>query len=562
MRKILILIILLLATGNMDAQNQTSQVTVSTEKIRENGVLKYVHHVKQGETLYSISKAYGVPTQEILKNNPNLQSGLRAGMILFIPVTESGTESVNTQAETRNYRKHTAKWYETVDDIALKYNVSAEDLMALNKLRSKELSRRQVLLIPDKKTYAVAGRPQENPVQQQQQEDPAKQENRQVTADKTEESTPVFSEPTPRRNRYEAVDVSVILPLNGRDSAALNSNFMDFYAGALLAVNKLKEEGMNIRVNLFDQNAYSSVNNMVATGKLDGSHFIIGPVREHNIKEILGFSNANAIPVISPMDQSAEQYISGNPYFIQVPTKTDIQIENLLSQLKNDYERSRGNAGVLLCYEKNGADTAFIRMAENYLKDHNIHYSTISYNILEGRGMLQKINSVLDHSKKNLVLVPSNSEAFVNDLVRNLSLSLSHVKANPEYAITLYGMPKWRNFETIEPEYFHKMNLHLSLPYHIDYNDREVKDFLLQFRALYKTEPSPYAFQGYDIMKFFLPRANEYGKDFVNTMQMKNGKMLQSDYSFSREGLNGFENKATRNIQYNPDYTISTLELY
>lgn len=557
MRKILSLIALLLIFGNTDAQTYPNpQVTVSTEKIRENGVLKYVHHVKQGETLYSISKAYGVPTQEILKNNPNLQSGLRTGMILFIPVAESG----NRQTETRNYRKHTAKWYETLDDIALKYNVSAEDLMALNKLRSRELSRRQVLLIPDKKTYAAATRPEENPVQQQ--EEPKKQENNQAAVIQADENTPVFSEPSRRHNRYEAVDVSVILPLNGRDSAALNSNFMDFYAGALLAVNKLKEEGMNIRVSLFDQNTYNSVNNMVATGKLNGSHFIIGPVREHNIKEILGFSNANAIPVISPMDQSAEEYIPGNPYFIQVPAKTDIQIENLLSQLKSDYERSPGNAGVLLCYEKNGADTAFIRMAENYLRAHNILYSTISYDILEGRGMLQKINSVLDHSKKNLVLVPSNSEAFVNDLVRNLSLSLSQVKENSGYAITLYGMPKWRNFETIEPEYFHKMNLHLSLPYHINYNDHEVKDFLLKFRALYKTEPSPYAFQGYDIMKFFIPRANEYGKDFVNTMQMKNGKMLQSDYSFSREGLNGFENKATRNIQYNPDYTISTIQLY
>lgn len=561
MRKILSLIALLLITGNLEAQTyQNPQVTVSTEKIRENGVLKYVHHVKQGETLYSISKAYGVPTQEILKNNPNLQSGLHTGMILFIPVTESGTGSANTQTENKNYRKHTAKWYETLDDIAQKYNVSAEDLMALNKLRSKELSRRQVLLIPDKKTDTVAPRQEGNPVQKQ--EEPGKQENRQVIIDKTEENVPVFSEPSRRHNRYEAVDVSVILPLNGRDSAALNSNFMDFYAGALLAVNNLKEEGMNIRVNLFDQNTYNSVNNMVATGKLDGSHFIIGPVREQNIQEILGFSNTHAIPVISPMDPGAEQYIPGNPYFIQVPARTDIQLENLLSRLKNDYERSYGNAGVLLCYEKDGADTAFIRMAGNYLQAHHIPYSTISYNILEGRGMLQKINAVLDHSKKNLVLVPSNSEAFVNDLVRNLSLSLSQVKENPEYAITLYGMPKWRNFETIEPEYFHKMNLHLSLPYHIDYNDREVKDFLLKFRALYKTEPSPYAFQGYDIMKFFLPRANEYGKDFVNTMQMKNGKMLQSDYSFSREGLNGFENKATRNIQYNPDYTISTLQSY
>ena len=40
-------------------------------------------------------------------------------------------------------------------------------------------------------------------------------------------------------------------------------------------------------------------------------------------------------------------------------------------------------------------------------------------------------------------------------------------------------------------------NLHTSVTYAVDYDSKEVKDFLLQYRALYNTEPSRSAYSGY-----------------------------------------------------------------
>ena len=103
-----------------------------------------------------------------------------------------------------------------------------------------------------------------------------------------------------------------------------------------------------------------------------------------------------------------------------------------------------------------------------------------------------------------MAIVPSNSEAFVSDVVRNLDIC--HNYGNTRMIV--YGMPKWRNFETIYVELYHKLNLHLSIPYYVEYGTPEVDKFLMRYRALYNTEPTPYSYQGYDITSYFLDLAN------------------------------------------------------
>lgn len=53
------------------------------------------HKVKQGETIYSITKLYRVTFADLLKYNPELSEGLRAGMTLKIPLPE-GADIVKT----------------------------------------------------------------------------------------------------------------------------------------------------------------------------------------------------------------------------------------------------------------------------------------------------------------------------------------------------------------------------------------------------------------------------------------------------------------------------------
>ena len=70
-------------------------VTVSKEKIRSGGKTYYSHVVQEKQTLFSISKAYGVSLQDIYDSNPTLnleKDGLKKNQILLADMAFRGPE--------------------------------------------------------------------------------------------------------------------------------------------------------------------------------------------------------------------------------------------------------------------------------------------------------------------------------------------------------------------------------------------------------------------------------------------------------------------------------------
>lgn len=572
----LFLIVAILAAGIVYGQT-SPQITVSTEKVNVNGEVMYVHKVKAKETLYSIAKAYNVTIDDIVRKNEALKAGLKEGSVIYIP--SSGTavastpqpaaEEVNkpaqevkqtlpaekTEQESLNWvlnkenikkyskKKHTVKWYETLEDIAAKYKVAQEDIVAFNNLKSYQVTKKQVLYIPNADFIAlIASKKEQEPVKISE-DIPGEKD-----AVKTEEQSVEYVDWSFSKEN----ELTYILPLALNDTLGPNSNFMDFYAGSLLAINKLKENGLKFKVNIIDQLQFSSVDEIVAAGKLDGKRFIIGPVRSSDIKKTLELTAGKSI-VISPMDQFAENLIEGHPALFQIPPTNKAQQESIIGLFAS---KCTANTNPVIIYEKGTRDTLLITMAIDTLKARGIECTTFTYGLLEGREILESMLAQMKPECNNLVFVPSNSEAFVSDVVRNLNLIHTNPLEENRRNITLFGLPKWRNFEGIEVDYFHRMNLHLSLPYFVDYNREEVKDFLMKYRALFINEPTPFAFQGYDIT------LATYGFEGNNNATSgASGRFLQLNFNFKRtsEG-NGLSNTGTTDIAYNPDYTITVIK--
>ena len=82
-------IIILLIPAIFAVCGATAQVNIeiSQEKVLENGQKFYLHTVQQGQTLYSICKAYSVKEKDVLNVNPEMQSGtLSIGQVIKIPI--------------------------------------------------------------------------------------------------------------------------------------------------------------------------------------------------------------------------------------------------------------------------------------------------------------------------------------------------------------------------------------------------------------------------------------------------------------------------------------------
>ncbi len=546
-------IISLLAVTVAYSQN-APQITVSSEKVKVNGNIMYVHKVKGGETLYSLAKAYKVTIDDIVRQNETLKNGLKEGSIIYIPssvpVQENTAQSAAKQDNVatgdtvqpdkldgwylsgeniKKYsrKKHKAKGSDTIEKVADKYGVSVESIMAMNSLKSTQLKKKQVIYIPNEAFMELL---KEEEVQQN---SAVVEENQETVVEqakveiKDEENAPLMISATS--------SLTYILPLNLKDTLGPNANFMDFYAGALVAVDTLKKMGHSISIRLVDEQMEP-----VATDF--GTSTIIGPVMSSDMSDFLPVVGGKNT-VISPMDLNTGKLVAGNRNFVQIAPDQEAQMANLIDLLAS---KSTLSNSIMMIYEKNGADLQLVEAAKRMANDKGLIYNTLSYDILEGREMMEKIMEALEPGLDNLVLIPSNSEAFVSDVVRNLNLLYKNPLEENRRSVILFGTSRWRNFETIEVEYFHKMNLHLSIPYYVDYSKDAVKEFLMKYRALYNCEPTPFAFQGFDITMMCC------GYDEIT---------LQSKYRFKKDNADdGLKNTGTTNIVYNKDYTISVIE--
>jgi len=124
----------------------------TTNKVILEGKVYYIHTVKPGQTLYSISKAYNVSQKEISIENPGVISGLQIGQSLKIPVEATLKEEVDTSDlpdQGEAIQVHIVAKGETLYGIARKYGITEDLLLQANRgVTARNLKNGQRLIIP------------------------------------------------------------------------------------------------------------------------------------------------------------------------------------------------------------------------------------------------------------------------------------------------------------------------------------------------------------------------------------------------------------------------------
>ena len=504
----------------------STPVTVSTNKLKVDGKVCYSHIVQERQTIYSICKAYNVTAEDIYKLNPGLEeNGLKKNAIIIIPAAIEAKETAEEpqKVSTGKHLKHTVKWYETdVKDIAEKYGVSAESIMQLNQLTSSALTARQKLLIPDPETQYTSA---ETAVAQVEEND--------TTIVAAEEKAPIFA---PK----DDVTFGLILPLAATGTSS-KRNYMDFYSGVLMAIYDCSQNGIGVDLHVHD----IADGNLPEEGFTKDCDFVVGPIFKDNITKVLD-ARTDDVVIISPLDHKADPLIDQYNAFIQAPSNRKEQFRDLVNWIQ---EEMGPEDRVIYINESNARDTAAVSSMTKILNESGIVYSKFSYNILQGRSITNPLLAKMTTVGVNRFIIESESEAWVNDVVRNINL----LKKGGE--VVLYSPSKIRTFETIEADYFHNINLRVSLSYNINYDSEEVRQFIMKYRALFMTEPTQFAYQGYDLTTYFLNLVHKYGDNWLNKLTEEEGNMLQATLKFTQQG-NGYMNVGIRRIQYLPDGSV------
>ena len=538
-------------------------VTISKEKVKIDGKICYSHIVLERQTLYSISKAYNVSVEDIYIFNPTLkESGLKKNGIILIPSAEALEEKAEAHvaekpvvaetpakenpakevqpkkvpAKDGKRKVHTVQWFEDLDVIAAKYDVSVEDLMKFNNLESRKLTKRQKLQIPTSEDIAQMNAGADN----------NDSDETIITAETDSVSvtdTTVITEQPVILNRN--VKAALLLPLNATGSSSHRGN-MDFYSGVLVAVSDMTDKGIRIDLKVCDTGS----NGLPSQRYLEDRDFIIGPIASADLSGVLDMS-ADGPYVISPLDPRAQALVASNPRLIQAPTPHSIQYQELIGWIRKD---AKPSDKVILITEKGARQTDLHSQMKAAIDSTGLSYRNFSYSILEGRDVLEPLMKLMTNNGSNRVIIASESEAFVNDVVRNLNL-LEYQK----YEVILYAPSKIRNFETIDVDNIHNTELHTSLAYYINYDDPKVKDFLMKYRALFNTEPTQFAYQGYDLASYFIGLVSRYGENWADMLTAEEQKMLQSTFRFVKTPEGGYINNGVKKIIYEEGWTVKEI---
>ncbi|MBR6054848.1 MAG: LysM peptidoglycan-binding domain-containing protein [Bacteroidales bacterium] len=545
--------LLLLLPGAVFAQAYVpTPVTVSTEKVKMNGSLYYSHVVLERQTLWSIAKAYGVSVNDIVGANAGLSAdgtGLQKNAIILIPVRGEGEPAVVEQAPPEEqdvklpaYREHIVKWYEDLDDIAALYGVSAKEIMDYNGMSSKKVERRQVLKIPVKGSEAPVS-------------DVAEHAAPVVEPDPVVVETPAIQEDTVRTEAPDflpadysgksTVTFSLLLPFNAASrSRGMN---MDFYAGALLAVKDLEAAGISTVVNVYDiaGDVYPD------SYQLQGQDFILGPVKNSELEKVIGLTDG-AVTVISPLEPKADSLLAVHSNFIQARTPQIDQYADIAAWIASEYSPSDK---VILLTEKAPKHNIAEELAAA-LDEAGVPYTRVAHSMIEGRSVPATVTQHITKSSLGRIIIASEREAFVADVIRTLG-----ILSGKGYPVTAYALSKVRSFDTVDLESLHKAETHVSSSSYIDYSSKDVAKFVKAFRALYKGEPSRFAFQGYDATMYFVSMCARYGdrwKEYLPSAEKV--KLLQSDFLMEQCENGSLVNSAVRRSIYKSDLTTVAAE--
>ena len=630
-----------------------AQVTVvrSENKVTIEGKVFFMHVVKAGQTLYSISRAYNVSEQAVINENPGITSGLQIGRTLKIPASTSTvhTPVVNLQPAVQivvppdtSYPQHVVKQGETMYSISKLYNINIQDLERANPaVVNHEIRTGQLIYIPIK---TILPKPEEflyHKVRRREtiygiarkykiSEEQLKQYNPELydkhpKKDQVLKIPKIFKTPVEQVHKPEfpgdtiksqlgnlydtlkiagnyafyldslpeitgrALNIAYLIPFNYRkveevqpdetigktrddilnlehqenpDDQMLSSrNFLEFLEGSLLAIDSLKNKGITINVFIFDtRKSPSRTREIIYSRNFDKIDLIIGPFYSYEVEIVSEYSLQNRIPMISPLSGELGP-IQYNPFFFQLNTGYKTEFEYIA-----DFATGFTDKNLIFIHAADSLDTLkYDYLREKLQKKHlqenpgdSLFLTEYVYDRMSKANLSLEIPKLLSKEKENLVIMPETDEAFVSSVVTQLYFQLKN------FDISVIGMPHWYAFQNVDFLYYHKLSLSYFTPYYFSYDSANIRHFLKDYRKTFYAEPvtltkkgGSYAFLGYDLSYHFLHSMSKYGKRFILHLNDTGGKELMNDFYFvplSEKG--GFENQSLVLVKFTEDLEV------
>lgn len=549
----------------VDLKKVATESKPKPETVQQSTVSDYSEHfVVSGETLFSLERRFGLTHEQMMKLNPELQNGLKTGMKLKIP----GSKNIQ-EPNPASYSKYQVGKGETLFSLSSRFGIEASELKKANPdLYSRSLETGEIILIPkpsgksvENTTNSVISESAFNPVADASDCIPLKNNFRKYKAalllpfflpadsalDLSGISNSVLTSRLNLNSAAQNMSTDTLMTINGINIDPRANSFLEFYEGALIALDSLKRLGMNLELFVFDASNQKRINELLQMDEFRELDLIIGPVYPELQTNVASFAAKNRIPMVSPLS-SVGNIEQNNPWYFKVNSSKEFQVEQTASYIAKEFSGKKifflEQSGVSNSSEAKVAELSKQKLTRSPGRQLFRNYSFQQHG-------LQEIKSLLSENDENIFVIPTDNEAQVSVAVTNLTALAEH------YNIVLMGTTTFTKLKSIQTENYHRVRLRYLSPYFIDFNKPLVRRFVSQYRETFSGEPSQFSYQGFDVSFFFMSALFRYGKDFRNCLPAFPMELTQMDFNFSKHmPMGGFMNRGLFVTAYERNFDI------
>ena len=481
------------------------------------------HEVVAKETMFSLRQKYQVTEEELIQNNPFVaREGLKIGQVVKIPL---GIDLEAIEAREKNTQPYLVKPKETKYSIAREFGISIEYLEELNpKIAQAGLQIDDVILVPSEivtvaeddtiyhevvkgetmfsltSTYGISSEEmiEANP----ELADGLKLGMILKIPNKAKGLKSDFEDIINPESRLK---IAMMLPFKaGRDSLDFENDRLlnitsDFYFGALIAMDSLKEQGLTIHTSVYDTENSVQVSDRL-TRKPEFKEFdaVIGPLFLSNLQKVsenLKYSKPLVISPISSKDHSGIDNLN----LVQEKAPLEQLVGEMLEYVKKTHENQN------LIIIKNTSEKSQ-KIYDKIYKDIEKLASPEKIQVMEPKDgyidpeLFRVFRDTLDRGIVNWFLVTDDEPAFLGDVFNNLGVF-------PEAdSLVVFGFEKSRNFEKIDNNFLARVHFHYPTATHLDRSKANYRSFESMYRRKYGAMPSDYSVEVFDVTYDLLMR--------------------------------------------------------
>jgi len=433
-----------------------------------------IHKVERKQNLYSISKMYNITIEDIKKYNPEIKgSRLSRRMLLYIPVMKKTKTSITTSTQK----------YDSLSFLNDKLEIKNVNLIdSIFKKKSINIA----FLAPFKLDL--------------------------IDLDSIE-NTKLF-----------------LKKLN------LSTISLDFYSGAMLALDKVKELGINISMDVNDtKNDSEAISIILKNKQIQDYDFVLGPLIPRNVIQFSSESVKSKTPIISPLSTKRIKII--NNVVQSMPSKQD-QRNKMLSYV-DSLIIENPNPCVMIIYD-NKSESIKDKIIKKFP-----YAELINTDNNNGYVDPEITDSLLVTAKKNFVFLESENLNTITSVSSLLNSQISNER--DIYMMTTYRSDIYEN-ENISFEHLGNLNFTYPSYYLPVFDSEKINLFNTVYLEKFGRRPNKIAIRGYDITLDLILRVATK-KKFIKSVEIGETSYLQNKFNYSSNNK-GFINKSIYLIKH------------